>query len=297
LIFLNFFKFGQDYWQTFVEAFSTNQTLGITSALQRVCTAIFGSNAFVYNPGALLVAQGWSLASELTYYLLAPLVVGLAWYYASALGLASLGIRFAFLFAMGGAFMGSWRTKFFPSIFVFFILGHFAYLLYEKVKKSKYIRVGERIFLACWAGIIGFSFYNSGFLLGYEYDGWVNWTLYIFVALSVPFLFSATKESKLDAFIGEFSYPVYLIHPAIIELEFQHVRVPPAVHYVGVVTGVLLISYLMIVIVDRPINRLRDQISKHTSDLALAADDRRWKFLPGVSRILMTRAQPGHAEQ
>jgi peptidoglycan/LPS O-acetylase OafA/YrhL len=291
LIFLNLFKFGQDYWQTFVEAFSTNQTLGISSALQRFCSALFGSNAFVYNPGALLVAQGWSLASELTYYLIAPLVVGVAWYYATALGLASLAIRFAFLFTLGGAFMGSWRTKFFPSIFVFFILGHFAYLLYEKVKDSKYIKSGELIFVASWAGIIGFSFYNGGFLLGYEYDGWVNWVLYVFVALSIPFLFSATKDSKLDGFIGEFSYPVYLIHPAIIELEFQHVRVPPAVHYVSVVTGVLLVSYLMIVIIDRPINKLRDQISKQTADLGLVAALSRWKSLPGLSRVLVARSQ------
>src|SRR5262249_14272187 len=135
LIFLNFFKLGQDYWQTFVEVFSTNQTIGITtSSLQNICTHIFGSNAFIYNPGALLVAQGWSLASELTYYLVVPAIVGLAWYRTTALGLMSLFIRFAFLLVLGGPYMGSWRTKFFPSMFVFFVIGHFAFLLYEKVK-------------------------------------------------------------------------------------------------------------------------------------------------------------------
>jgi peptidoglycan/LPS O-acetylase OafA/YrhL len=262
LIFLNLFKLGQDYWQTFVEAFSTNQSLGRSSDLQNLCASIFGSNAFVYNPGALLVGQGWSLASELTYYLIAPVIVSLAWYKASALGLASLLVRLAFLFVLGGPFMGSWRAKFFPSIFVFFILGHFAYLLYEKIKGSRTLRVGETFFLISWACIICFAFYNSGFLLGYEYDGWINWMFYIFVTISIPFLFSLTKNSKLDNFIGEFSYPVYLIHPAIIQLEIQHVQASRAVHYINIVVGILLVSYLIIVIVDRPINKIRDRISR-----------------------------------
>jgi peptidoglycan/LPS O-acetylase OafA/YrhL len=264
LIFLNFFKLGQDYWQTFVEVFSTNRTFGTTSTLQSLCTSIFGSNAFVYHPGALLVAQGWSLASELTYYLIAPTIVGLAWYKAGTLGLMSLLIRFAFLIVAGTPYMGSWRTKFFPSIFIFFILGHFAFLLYEKVRDSRYLKVAERLVLLIWGWVIFFAYFNSGFLLGYEYDGWVNWFLYIGVALSVPFLFSLTKDSKLDNFMGEFCYPVYLIHPAVIEIEFQHIHVPPAFHYANIVIGVLSLSYLTIVLVDRPINRIRNRISKYT---------------------------------
>jgi len=263
LIVLNLFKVGQDYWQTFVEAFSTNQIVSTAGALQNFCTFIFGSSAFVYHPGALLVAQGWSLASELTYYLLAPAIVGLAWYKASSLGLLSLLTRFAFLLALGSPYMGSWRTKFFPSIFVFFIMGHFAFLLYEKVKNSQYLKMAERLVLLAWTWIVLFAFYNGGFLLGREYDGWTNWGLYLFVGSSIPFLFSLTKNSKLDNFIGEFCYPVYLIHPVIIELEFQHVRVAPTFHYVNIILGVFLLSYLMIVLVDRPINRVRNRISQY----------------------------------
>ena len=263
LIFLNLFKLGQDYWQTFVEVFSTNQTLGATSSLQNFFTAVFGSNAFVYNPGALLVAQGWSLASELTYYLIAPTIVGLAWYKGSTLGLMSLIVRFMFFIFLGGQYMGSWRTKFFPSILVFFIIGHFSFLLYEKLKGTHFSKIAGRFFLLVWAWIIAFSFYNGGFLLGYEYDGWLNWCLYLFVGISIPFLFSLTKNSNLDNFLGEFCYPVYLIHPAIIEIEFQHVRVAPAFHYVNIGIGILLLSYLMIVCVDRPINRIRNRISQN----------------------------------
>ncbi|MBM4262161.1 MAG: hypothetical protein FJ145_12120 [Deltaproteobacteria bacterium] len=146
-------------------------------------------------------------------------------------------------------------------IFVFFILGHFAFLLYEKIKTAPHINFGERFFAAAWAVIIAFSFYNGGFLLGYEYDGWVNWCLYLFTTLSIPYLFPLTRDSKFDNFLGEFSYPVYLIHPVIIQFEFQHVAVPAALHYVNIIIDVFLLSYLMIRWIDRPINKIRARIS------------------------------------
>src|SRR5262249_17209688 len=51
LTFVNLLELGQDYWQTFVEAFATDETVGNSSVLQNVYMSIFGSTAFVYHPG------------------------------------------------------------------------------------------------------------------------------------------------------------------------------------------------------------------------------------------------------
>ena len=39
---------------------------------------------------------------------------------------------------------------------------------------------------------------------------------YLLVALSVPFVFSATKSNKIDRFLGELSYPIYIVHVLVI---------------------------------------------------------------------------------
>lgn len=194
LIMMNFIKFGQDCWQTFVEVFQANVQVGRIDSLQTLSYQIFEKNVCDFHPGALLVWQGWLLASELNYYLIAPLIATAAWYYASAIGIVSLIIRFTFMSALGGAYMGSWRTKFFASILVFFILGHYSYLLYVRLKDWKHLNIGKSVAMYGWILILIYTVFNRGFLVGVEYDSAIVWLFYGWVALSVPFLFAKTKD-------------------------------------------------------------------------------------------------------
>jgi peptidoglycan/LPS O-acetylase OafA/YrhL len=38
----------------------------------------------------------------------------------------------------------------------------------------------------------------------------------ILLSLGLPFLFQVSKNLKVDRYIGELSYPIYLVHPTII---------------------------------------------------------------------------------
>jgi len=271
LIAMNLVKFGQDYWQTLSEHIQTNVRLGTTDELQRLCSGIFGAKAFEYQPGALLVAQGWSLGSELTYYLLAPLVAAAGWRLLSTLGVGSILIRVAFSIALGSAYMGSWRTKFFPSELVFFLLGHLAWRLHQKAQSWSFKHQLANVAVAAWVGVFACALFQEGFLLGREYDSPTMWAFYIFVTVTAPFVFMKTKQSRWDNFIGSFSYPVYLVHPIVIQLVLRHVAGGKTVHYVWLVAGVLAVSWVLINVVERPFERLRSKIGSGAAFRGIAA--------------------------
>jgi peptidoglycan/LPS O-acetylase OafA/YrhL len=42
--------------------------------------------------------------------------------------------------------------------------------------------------------------------------------LYVYATVAIAFLFRETRHSKIDAEVGELSYPVYLAHYPLIEL-------------------------------------------------------------------------------
>ena len=43
-------------------------------------------------------------------------------------------------------------------------------------------------------------------------DGVDFWIFYVLFAIAVPFIFEATKNNHYDRWIGELSYPLYLVH-------------------------------------------------------------------------------------
>lgn len=40
--------------------------------------------------------------------------------------------------------------------------------------------------------------------------------------LTLPFIFAITKDSRIDAFVGEFSYPIYIGHFLVLETSAAH---------------------------------------------------------------------------
>ena len=78
-----------------------------------------------------------------------------------------------------------------------------------------------------------------------------------FYILAVPFLFAMTKDSKIDRFIGELSYAVYLFHWGLLRV------VQPQMHPAWGPTAMIGLSTLMAVVVhvgvEIPVNRLRSK--------------------------------------
>jgi hypothetical protein len=83
------------------------------------------------------------------------------------------------------------------------------------------------------------------------------------VALGTPFLFRAYRRSKLDRFLGDLSYPVYVMHPLVLDwLTTPVIRSAssalPFAALVGISLAlVALVSVLLLIAFDWPMERFR----------------------------------------
>lgn len=75
-----------------------------------------------------------------------------------------------------------------------------------------------------------------------------------FVALLVPAIFSLSKNSAVDRWIGDLSYPLYLVH--VLVFAVMHVKNIPAPGSVFLPVA-LVVSALLLVVVDHPVERYR----------------------------------------
>ena len=78
---------------------------------------------------------------------------------------------------------------------------------------------------------------------------------YVF-ALLVPAVFSLSKNSTVDRWIGDLSYPLYLVH--VLVLTILHVKNIPAPGAV-LLPAALVTSALLLVFIDHPVERYRQR--------------------------------------
>lgn len=183
----------------------------------------------------LWIPQAWSIGVELTFYIFAPIMVkmltGLQFFSVIALSFVSR----LFCYSQLGLAHDPWTYRFFP-----FEIVHFAYGILACRLLQHFSREFERItvvsaglaekfgplfypmlttsLLGClWLHFQSFSLlslYAQDFIRGGD-------ELLILASLSVwiiivPILFSVTRQLSIDRFVGELSYPVYLLHYTII---------------------------------------------------------------------------------
>ena len=77
-----------------------------------------------------------------------------------------------------------------------------------------------------------------------------------FVAFLVPAIFSLSKNSAVDRWIGDLSYPLYLVH--VLVLTVMHVKKIPAPGSMFLPVA-LVVSALLLVVVDHPVERYRQR--------------------------------------
>jgi peptidoglycan/LPS O-acetylase OafA/YrhL len=89
-----------------------------------------------------------------------------------------------------------------------------------------------------------------------------DWLLYILFGVTLPFLFQASKNWRWDRWIGNLSYPVYLVHASVLLLL--------KVGY-GIDRGLVAVScstfaaLLLLVVVEQPLEKLRQRRTKTIS--------------------------------
>ncbi len=167
--------------------------------------------SFVQLSNALLIPQGWSLALELWFYLLVPLLWRTSdntlW---SILG-ASLVMRLIII--LSPLPFVPWQQRFFPAELMFFMIGMLSFRHADDIRRL--ISGGRGCMLAICVLIVFVGWVIPSTIWS-ETQPKPMWPYSVILAvllyLTLPAVFEFTKNSRIDRNIGEFSYPIYLTH-------------------------------------------------------------------------------------
>jgi peptidoglycan/LPS O-acetylase OafA/YrhL len=156
---------------------------------------------FHWQAAAPAFGQVWTLAAELTFYVVAPCLLR-SWRLVWAVLLVSVTVRAAFVYSFG--FDNRWTYMFLPSTFLFFLIGHLAHhATYRLPWIEKTVAGGAFLGAAICMLVIG-SYV--------DWDSLRFWAVVLCFAAALPGIFHATNANRWLNVLGELSYPVYLVH-------------------------------------------------------------------------------------
>lgn len=150
----------------------------------------------------------WTLGAELTFYLMAPLLCRSMKFAIAVFALsAAVRIIVALVIPLGSPDRVFWSYFFFPSVLVFFLGGHFARLLHANIKVPVVLGYAS----------LALSFWLSLSLAGpLPFDNLRMYAAIVPFALGLPTLFATTKNLRWSNFLGDLTYPLYLISSALL---------------------------------------------------------------------------------
>lgn len=193
----------------------------------------------------LFLPQTWSLGLEIAFYACVPLLAHARTKTLAVLCAMSLAAKiWAGVHAQD---LGPWVGRFFPFEIGVFLLGFLACRL--------------RISLGAWgagpAGLVAVTVLVlcPGPALP---TGLFDPFFAVLTALAIPAFLAFSRRHKMDHLAGELSYPLFLVHIPVIWI-FQLIIGPEAYQrvYLWGIPIALLLSWMLVLGIDRPIARLR----------------------------------------
>ena len=206
----------------------------------------------------LLIPQAWTLGLEFTFYLLAPLLFIKKYRYIFIIFIISLLIRIYLL--QHGKAEDPWSYRFFPSELALFMLGAMAYTLYKKIQFQNNPELYRQLGLVLLTLVVGFIFFFRNMAANYEFEKGI---FYLLLMASIPFIFYVTKDGKIDRFIGNLSYPIYLIWGLKLDLTprimaalgTQNQDIEGIIRYLLIV----ILAILIYLFIEKPLEPLRNR--------------------------------------
>lgn len=225
-----------------------------------------------------MLPQAWTLSLEILFYLIAPFILFRSVKFIVGLIALSLICRIYLAYHFN-LYLRDWFYGFFPSEIAIFLLGSLAYRFYENFLSNL-----SQVALQIQMLLNGLVFC---FLIWFTFYGWFNinvwqwddlrglgaplryWDVLGLTIISLPFIFQLFKNSKVDRYIGEFSYPVYLGHFFFISLYEN--RVPDGYLNVAVLLSTIMVSVFLMKYVELPLSnyRARQKMKRHPEDKVL----------------------------
>lgn len=201
----------------------------------------------------LWIPQGWSLGLELTFYALAPFLLNKSIRTIVVIFFVSELIR---IYLIGLGYSGDpWSYRFFPNELSIFLLGSLACKYYDHNK----VLIQESFFSYIGLAFILLLIVSFGYL-PIEYQ-----TKKIIFIISFSCLmgniFSITKNSKVDNFIGMLSYPIYISHLLVLGYFLPKLNLPNpdgrfSTTFVAYIV-VIVFSAILYFLIEKPVDTFR----------------------------------------
>jgi peptidoglycan/LPS O-acetylase OafA/YrhL len=224
--------------------------------LDELCKPVLTYNVLSYKHTGyqyLLVPQAWSISIEFMFYLVAPFLVTKHFKWQLAFVVIGIAAKIYFDHVRYLSF-DPWTYRFFPFELAFFLAGSLAYKYYKHIEdKSVSTLLGKALLAIC---VLGVFFIDE---LKME-ENWRNSLFYVVLVCSLPFLFHAFKNSRIDRYIGELSFSLYICHHLVVSLcrgwFFSH---PPYIVFYGytVVLSSLMLAFLLQITAVKAIEQYR----------------------------------------
>ncbi|MBO0948727.1 acyltransferase family protein [Fibrella forsythiae] len=254
LLITNLTLVGQD-WLSFLTVSPATGTLVFTGDF---------SHAWINLNSFLVAHPSWTVGLELTFYLIAPLLVRRPLWVMVLVMTLSIAIRaalryFAHLDSM------AWTYRFFPAELLYFLAGGLAYKAYRHLKNRTLpgwlcpAAIAIALLYTAFFGLIHQQLTQQGV------PGGLSSAVYrLVITATLPLVFIGSKHNKFDASIGELSYPLYLVHFLVWEtLGAWHIGGA----YINLYTLVIAtgLAYGINQLVGQPIEQLRQRIFNKNS--------------------------------
>ena len=221
----------------------------------------------------LVIPQAWSVGVELTFYLFVPLIARLSNRALWALVGLSLACRVVG-YEVFGLNHDPWTYRFFPFELATFGLGMLScrYYLRWKPLLARRIPSHAKISPLRYVGLVvtflGFflvakvttavaaKFISADYAELLSHFGW---------AVAIPFLFHVCERVRWDRYIGDLSYPIYLVHFFtiwVVRAVIAYAHVPAAL--LGEISALASIGFavFLVALVVGPLDKVRYALAK-----------------------------------
>lgn len=163
----------------------------------------------------IIVPQSWTLSLEIMFYLIAPFIARRSMKLLVSLFFISVFVKIG-LWNIGFS-NDPWSYRFILSELSFFFIGMIMYKVYKFGLYSKFIDNKSLFFIGFLLFLLsGYFYYDLKNILNFNGVDTFKYIIYFLFIVFLPLLFVQTKDNKVDRYIGELSYPVYIVHIFVI---------------------------------------------------------------------------------
>ncbi|MDZ8188210.1 MAG: acyltransferase [Nostoc sp. ChiSLP02] len=211
-------------------------------------------SGLIWGGNLRVIGQAWSIGVEIWFYFLAPLLFRIST--SKLLIIIFLtAILKIFLFSIGS----NWNYFFFLPQLCFFCLG----ILIYKEKFFPSIHLGKIAIISCW---ILFNFLVIAFpFIGESSLSFIYIPLiYLVFAILLKPLFLLTSQNKIDRFIGNLSYPMYVSHMLLIQIQTLVIKTNNGLIAVILTT---IFSSLLVLYIEEPIDKFRQSRIEYSNHI------------------------------